>query len=69
MEAPWKPYVRVPQIWMRPYIPGEDITGVYVSPIDDLEEGGMIATEHIGETTGRRYVGKETFNNLYMEQK
>ena len=31
---------------MRPYIPGEDLTGVSVSPEDTPEEGGMIANDN-----------------------
>lgn len=28
---------------MRPYVPGEDMTGISVSPEDTPEEGGMVA--------------------------
>jgi hypothetical protein len=28
---------------LRPYVPGEDMSGIYVNPVDTVEEGGMIA--------------------------
>lgn len=28
---------------MRPYVPGEDMTHIFINPGDMLEEGGMIA--------------------------
>lgn len=28
---------------IRPYVPGEDMSGIYVNKDDTVEEGGMIA--------------------------
>lgn len=39
----WKQYRRIGITEMRPYIPGEDLTGVSVSVTDTPEAGGMIA--------------------------
>ena len=48
---------------MRPYVRGEDLTGVSVSDKDTPEEGGMIA---IGEDDGARwYVSKQFFQANY----
>lgn len=43
MEPTWKQYRRTGITEMRPYIPGEDLTGVSVSQEDTPAEGGMIA--------------------------
>ena len=39
----WKFYKKTAVQEMRPYIPGEDLTGVSVSERDTPELGGMIA--------------------------
>lgn len=40
----WKKYRRTNIAEMRPYVPGEDLTGVSVSDVDDPETDlGMIA--------------------------
>ena len=39
----WKQYRRVGITEMRPYVPGEDLTGISVSAQDTPQEGGMIA--------------------------
>lgn len=50
---------------MRPYIPGEDLTGVSVSEEDTPEAGGMIA---IGaDNEARWYVSKDFFDQNYVE--
>lgn len=52
---------------MRPYVVGEDLTGVSVSEEDTPELGGMIA---IGADNGARwYVSKGFFNANYVEDK
>ena len=43
LEAPWKQYRRTGVSEMRPYVPGEDLTGIAVSAADTPEVGGMIA--------------------------
>ncbi|MCK4782162.1 MAG: hypothetical protein KAV87_00315 [Desulfobacteraceae bacterium] len=50
---------------MRPYVPGEDLTGVSVSEEDTPELGGMIA---IGKDNDARwYVSKTFFAENYIE--
>jgi len=50
---------------MRPYIPGEDLTGVSVSKEDTPEMGGMIA---IGKDNDARwYISKSFFDANYVE--
>lgn len=47
---------------MRPYIVGEDLTGISVSPQDSPEEGGMIARNpknHLDQW----YVAKKYFED------
>ena len=43
MHTPWQQYRRTGLTEMRPYIPGEDLTGISVSQEDTPAEGGMIA--------------------------
>ena len=60
-----KTYVKKGKQRMRPYVPGEDLTGVSVSVEDTPEEGGMIA---IGaDNEARWYVSKTFFNENYVE--
>ena len=40
---PWKWYRRKGLTPMRPYEPGEDLTGISVSAMDTPQAGGMIA--------------------------
>lgn len=42
---------------MRPYIPGEDLTGISVSDNDTPEEGGMIAVS-ANNSDDKWYVNK-----------
>lgn len=51
---------------MRPYIPGEDLTGVSVSPEDTPEEGGMIAINE-DNPADQWYVAKAFFETNYEE--
>jgi hypothetical protein len=51
---------------MRPYIPGEDLTGVSVNKEDTPEEGGMIAI-NLANQEDKWYVGKEFFAANYEE--
>ena len=43
IETPWAYYKRKGLSEMRPYLPGEDLSGVSVNAEDTPEEGGMIA--------------------------
>jgi hypothetical protein len=49
---------------MRPYIPGEDLTGVSVSAADTPEDGGMIAVNPANQND-RWYVAKAFFQENY----
>jgi hypothetical protein len=49
---------------MRPYIPGEDLTGISVNAEDTPEEGGMIAV-NADNPKDMWYVGKKFFNDNY----
>jgi len=51
---------------MRPYVPGEDLTGVSVSDEDTPEEGGMIAI-NASDESDRWYVAKQFFEDNYEE--
>lgn len=39
----FKFYSRKGQVEARPYVPGEDLSGVSVAAVDEPGEGGMIA--------------------------
>lgn len=49
---------------MRPYIPGEDLSGVSVSAEDTPEEGGMIAMNPLNPKD-QWYVAKRFFLENY----
>ena len=49
---------------MRPYITGEDLTGVSVSSEDTPENGGMIAVNPSNEKD-KWYVAKDFFEKNY----
>ncbi len=49
---------------MRPYVPGEDLTGISVSPDDTPEEGGMIAMNPT-DPDDKWYVSKDFFLEHY----
>lgn len=49
---------------MRPYVPGEDLTGISVSKEDTPELGGMIA-HNPDNLQDRWYVAKAYFNHYY----
>lgn len=49
---------------MRPYVPGEDMTGVSLNGKDTLELGGMIAVSPTN-STDRWYVSKAFFETNY----
>jgi len=61
----WKNYKKAAIQEMRPYIPGEDLTGISVSERDTPEVGGMIAR---GADDGALwYVSKTFFNENYIQ--
>ena len=51
---------------MRPYIPGEDLTGISVSPADAPSLGGMIAINP-KNPIDKWYVAKDFFVDNYTE--
>lgn len=51
---------------MRPYVPGEDLTGISVSAEDSPEDGGMIAVNPSNEAD-KWYVAKAFFEENYVE--
>ena len=51
---------------MRPYIPGEELTGISVNVKDTPEEGGMIAMNP-ANPADMWYVGKQYFLDNYEE--
>ncbi len=51
---------------MRPYVPGEDMTGVSVSDEDTLELGGMIACNP-DNPADQWYVAKQFFEDNYED--
>lgn len=60
-----KKYRKVGTQAMRPYVVGEDLTGVSVSEEDTPEEGGMIA---VGSDNGAKWYVSKTFFNLNYEE-
>ena len=50
---------------MRPYVPGEDMTGISVAECDTPELGGMIAISPANEAD-KWYVAKQFFADNYV---
>lgn len=66
MTHPFRQYRKKEPQWMRPYVPGEDLTGVSVSPEDTPERGGMIAVNPKNKND-QWYVAKQFFEDNYEE--
>lgn len=62
----WKLYTkRVPQR-MRPYVPGEDLSAIFVATVDAPPElGGMIARNDANHND-QWYVAKKFFEDNYV---
>lgn len=60
----WRRYRRRGVIEARPYVPGEDLTGISVSPSDTPERGGMIARDPANRDD-RWYVAPHYFAEKY----
>lgn len=60
----WREYRKKGTQEMRPYIPGEDLSGVSVSAEDTPETGGMIARNHDNHND-QWYVAKAFFEKNY----
>jgi hypothetical protein len=61
-ETEWKQYKRKGLSVMRPYVPGEDLSGISVSAEDKPESGGMIA-RNPDNHADQWYVAKAYFEN------
>lgn len=44
----WKSYYKTAKQLMRPYVPGEDLTGISVAQGETPKEGGYIASDNQG---------------------
>jgi hypothetical protein len=62
----FKNYVKTGITPMRPYVPGEDLTGVSLTEGVVPEEGGMIACDPNNESD-MWYVAPEYFEDNYEE--
>jgi hypothetical protein len=62
----YKNYIKKAVQLMRPYIPGEDLTGISVSPEDTPEAGGMIAINP-KNPNDKWYVAKDFFQENYVK--
>ena len=60
----WKKYRKSALQEMRPYVPGEDLSGVSVSAEDTPEAGGMIARNDDNHAD-QWYVAKDFFEKKY----
>lgn len=64
MEENYKQYQRRGLAEMRPYVLGEDLTGVTINHTDVLEEGGMIA-KNPNDHNDKWYVSKKYFEDNF----
>lgn len=60
----WKKYRKTTLQEMRPYIPGEDLSGISINEEDTPEEGGMIA-RNANNHKDQWYVSKTFFEKNY----
>lgn len=60
----WNKYYKTAIQEMRPYVPGEDMTCISVSPEDVPEDGGMIARNKDNHAD-QWYVAKDFFRRNY----
>lgn len=61
----WKKYQKKSVTEMRPYVPGEDMSGISVSDCDVLESGGMIA-RNPNNHSDQWYVAAKYFRESYV---
>jgi hypothetical protein len=64
-DAVYKAYVKPKVQLMRPYVPGEDLSGISVGK-HTPEEGGMIAISD-SDPNDKWYVAKKFFEDNYVE--
>jgi len=65
MDSRFKAYRKKSVQMMRPYVPGEDLTGVSVNKEDTPEDGGMIAV-NANNPSDQWYVAKKFFEDNYV---
>lgn len=63
-EWEWEVYRKIATQEMRPYVPGEDLSGISVSKEDTPEKGGMIARG--ADNRACWYVSKRFFEENYV---
>ena len=63
----WEKYRKTAVQEMRPYILGEDLSGISVSKEDTPEEGGMIA-RNSDNHADQWYVAKKFFEENYCKE-
>lgn len=63
-QDPWRRYRKTATQEMRPYILGEDLSGVSVNAEDTPERGGMVA-RHAANPKDQWYVSKQFFEENY----
>lgn len=66
MVKQWRFYHKHAITEMRPYIEGEDLTGISVSDGDEPKEGGMIA-RNPQDHNDQWYIAPEYFNDNYIK--
>jgi len=64
-KSEFKNYIKTVGQPMRPYVVGEDLTGISVWEGDVLEEGGMIA-QNPKDASDMWYVAKQFFRDNYI---
>ena len=60
----WKQYRKKALQEMRPFVPGEDLTGISVNKEDVPELGGMIS-RNANNSEDQWYVSKQFFSDNY----
>ena len=65
-SPPWRQYLKSVAQPMRPYVPGEDLAGISVSPEDSPAEGGMIACNP-KNPADKWYVAEKFFRDNYVQ--
>lgn len=67
MADVWTLYKRINRAVMRPYIPGEDLSGVSVSLADEPKEGGMVA-RNPDNHADQWYVAEQYFKDNFAQE-
>lgn len=62
----WKSYKKVALQEMRPYVLGEDLSGISVNSEDIPEQGGMVA-RNSSNPKDQWYIAKQFFGENYTD--